>query len=360
MKITDIKIQTVEVPLIEPFHISLGVITHAKSAVVSIETDEGLTGYGEGSPGILITGENLPGTVAGIEIMKHDLIGLDPCDLEAVYWAMNKSQAHAPSGKTAIDMACYDLLGQKAGMPVYKLLGGMSNTIETDITVGIAAPDIMAAKAKNWVQKGFTTIKTKVGTGLTEDIARVKAIRNAVGSSVKIRIDANQAWSAKEAVQFIERLNEYDLELVEQPVKAWDIEGLEYVTKHSPVLIMSDESCFTATDALRLVERRAVNVLNIKLMKCGGIREALKINAVCESAGIQCMLGCMVEESNIGITAAASLGAAVKNITRADLDAMFSLSSLPFKGGVSVTDCNKLVLSEKPGFGFIGLEADKK
>jgi L-Ala-D/L-Glu epimerase len=359
MKITDIKVQTVEVPLVEPFHISLGVITHAKSAIVSIETDEGLTGYGEGSPGILITGENLPGTVAGIEIMKRDLTGLDPCDIEAVYWAMGKSQAHAPSGKTAIDIACYDLLGKKVGMPVYKLLGGLSNTIETDITVGIDKPDVMAQKAQNWVKKGFNTIKTKVGTGLKEDIARVKAIREAVGSGVKIRVDANQGWSAKEAVQIIERLNEFDLELVEQPVKAWDFEGLEYVTKNSDVLIMSDESCFTATDAFRLAQRHAVDVLNIKLMKCGGIREALKINAVCESAGIQCMLGCMVEESNVGVTAAASLGAALKNITRADLDAMFSLSDLPFKGGVEIKNSNKLVLPEKPGFGFIGLEPSK-
>ncbi|MCI1966434.1 MAG: dipeptide epimerase [Oscillospiraceae bacterium] len=358
MKITDIKVQTMEVPLLEPFRISLGVITHAKSAVVSVETDEGKVGYGEGSPGILITGENLPGTAAGIELLKKDLIGLDPTDLEAVYCAMKRSQAHASTVKAAIDIACHDLLGQKAGLPVYQLLGGLNNFIETDITVGINKPEIMAAKAKAWVEKGFDTIKTKVGTGIEEDVARIKAIREAVGSHVKIRVDANQGWSAKEAVQFIQRLNEYDLELVEQPVPYHDIAGLEYVTKHTDVLIMADESCFMATDALRLVERRAVDVVNIKLMKCGGIREALKINAICEAAGIPCMLGCMAEETNIGVTAAASLGAAMKNITRADLDCTFSLSKLPFKGGMQVEGANRLVLSEKPGFGFLGLKED--
>ncbi len=356
MKITNISIDTVEVPLIEPLRISLGIITHAKSAIVSIKTDEGLTGYGEGAPGILITGENLQGTVAGIEIMKKDLIGLDPTDLEAVYWAMNKSQAHAPCGKTAIDTACYDLLGQKAGLPVYKLLGGLNNSMKTDITIGINEPKVMAAKAKEWIKKGFTTIKTKVGTGNKEDIARIKAIREAVGDNIKLRVDANQGWSPKQAVQIIKQLNEYDLELVEQPVPAWDYDGLEFVTKNTDVLIMSDESCFNAKDAMRLAQHRAIDILNIKLMKCGGIREALKINAICESAGIECMLGCMAEETNVGVTAAASLGAAVKNITRADLDVTFGLGNLPFKGGMHIEGANKLILSEKPGFGFIGLE----
>ena len=148
----------------------------------------------------------------------------------------------------------------------------------------------------------------------------------------------------------------YNLELVEQPVAYHDIAGLEYVTKHSDVPIMSDESCFNSKDALRLVERRAIDYLNIKLMKCGGIREALKINAICEAAGIEVMLGCMVEESNLGITAAASLGAATRNITRADLDATFNMTERPFKGGIYVEDTKKLVLPDVPGFGFIGFD----
>ena len=359
MKITGIKVRQVEVPLIEPFRISLGVITHSRSAIVSVETDEGLVGYGEGAPAILISGESLSGTNDVIKAMERELIGVDPTDLEKVYWIMDRTAAHSGSAMNAIDMACYDLLGKKAGMPVYKLLGGHKNFIETDMTVGIDTPEVMAAKAKKHVADGFDTIKTKVGTSFDEDLARVKAIREAVGDDVKIRVDANQAWGAKEAVRLIERLNEYNLELVEQPVPYHDIAGLEYVTKHSIVPIMSDESCFNSKDALRLVERRAIDYLNIKLMKCGGIREALKINAICESAGIEVMLGCMAEESNLGITAAASLGAATKNITRADLDAIFTLTDMPFKGGVIVEDTKKLVLPEVPGFGFIGFENEQ-
>lgn len=355
MKITNIDVKTVKVPLIEPFHISLGIITHAVSAIVKIETDEGICGYGEGAPGVLITGENLAGTVDSIKYFEKQLIGTDPADIERVYWILDRAAAHALCAKTAIDIACYDILGKKAGLPVYQLLGGYSDAIETDITVGIMTPEAMAEKAAEYVSLGFDTIKTKVGTGLLEDVARIKAIREAVGPKVKLRVDANQAWSAKEALRIIERLDEYEIELVEQPVRAADIEGLEYVTKNSKVLIMADESCFTARDALRIAERRAADLMNIKLMKCGGIREALKINGICETAGIECMLGCMAEETNIGITAAASLGAAVRNITRADLDAAFALTDLAFKGGIGTERKKTLALPGEPGFGFIGL-----
>lgn len=353
MKITKINVEQKTVPLIEPFTISLGTITHSCSALVEIETDEGLVGYGEGAPGILITGENLAGTCECIKEYEKVLIGVDPTDLEKVYWILDRTAAHAPTSKTGIDIACYDLLGKRTGMPVYKLLGGYSNRLVTDMTVGINDPEIMAAKAKKHVADGFDTIKTKVGTGFSEDIKRIRLIREAVGDDVKIRVDANQAWNAKEAVRIIERLNEYNIELVEQPVPYHDIAGLEYVTKHTSVPIMSDESAFNSKDALRLVERRAVDFVNIKLMKCGGIREAIKINAICEAAGIECMLGCMTEETNVGATAAASLGAALKNITRADLDCAFSLSEYPIGGGMIVEGGKNLILPDVPGFGFV-------
>lgn len=353
MKITKVNVELIKIPLIEPFKISLGTITSSHEALIEIETDEGLIGYGEGAPGVLITGENLEGTKKSIEMLSDEIIGLDPMDIEKIYWKMERASAHAPCGKTAIDIACHDLIGKITNKPLYKVLGGYDNKINTDMTVGIDEPDIMAEKAKKHVENGFDTIKTKVGTGFKEDVKRIKTIREAVGSNIKIRIDANQAWSAKEAVKIIDKLSEYDIELVEQPVKYYDLEGLEYVTKNTLVPIMADESVFNSKDAMKIAQKRAADFVNIKLMKCGGIREALKINAICESAGIECMLGCMAEESNIGITAAASLGAAVKNITRADLDAHFTLTKLPFKGGVKSENGKTLVLSEAPGLGLI-------
>lgn len=356
MKITDIKVHKMSVPLVRPFRISLGVITHAESCLVEVETDQGITGFGEGSPGPLITGENMAGTMETIRILKEKLLGMDPRDLEAVYTVMNRAVAYAGTAKAAIDIACHDILGKSMGLPLYKVLGGYCSEIETDMTVGIDEPQVMAERAKEYVHAGFTVIKTKVGTDKKTDLARVKAIRQAVGDEVKIRLDANQGWSPKEAVGLISQLNEYDIELVEQPVPRYDFEGLKYVTSHSPVPIMADESCWDAKDALKLVSQRAVDFINIKLMKCGGLYEAKKIVNIAEAAGVECMLGCMAEESGIAINGAAALGAALKNITRADLDASFSLSELPFEGGFTVRDTKRLVLSEQPGLGLKGLK----
>ena len=241
-------------------------------------------------------------------------------------------------------------------MPLYKVLGGLSNEIETDMTVGIDTPEAMAEKARAHVKAGFNVIKTKVGTDIVSDLARVKAIREAVGDDVKIRLDANQGWHGKEAVELLSRLNEYDIELVEQPVPRYDFEGLKYVTAHSCVPVMADESCWDAKDALKLVSERAVDFINIKLMKCGGLYEAKKIVNIAEAAGVECMLGCMAEESGIAINAAAALGAALKNITRADLDASFSLTELPYEGGFTIRDTRHLILSENPGLGLSHLK----
>ena len=358
MKITDMKVHMMQVPLVRPFRISLGVITHAVSCLVEIETDAGITGYGEGSPGPLITGENLPGTVETLRVFREKLIGMDPRDIEGINAVMNRAVAYAGTAKAAVDIACHDILGKAAGLPLYKLLGGLSNTIETDMTVGIDTPELMAAAAKEHVAAGFRVIKTKVGTNIADDIARVKAIREAVGDDVKIRLDANQGWHAREAVELLKRLNEYDIELVEQPVRRFDFEGLKYVTANSSVPVMADESCWDSKDALRLVSERAVDFINIKLMKCGGLWEAKKIVNIAEAAGVEIMLGCMAEESGIAINAAAALGAALGNITRADLDASFSLKALPYEGGFTIENTKDLVLSENPGLGLVRLKEE--
>lgn len=352
MKITKINVAAKAAKLKEPITIALGTIEHSMSAIVEIETDEGLIGYGEGSPGILITGETLKGTTECIQLFEKQLIGVDPLDIEKVHHIMNTVAAHAPSAKTAIDIACYDLLGKKSSLPVYKLLGGFSCSVKTDLTIGIDTPDIMAQKAKQAVLQGFDTLKIKVGTGISQDISRIEAIRQAVGNDINLRLDANQGWKPKEAVNMIQRIADYGIELVEQPVAYHDIDGLAYVTKNVSVPIMSDESCFDSKDALRLIRAHAVDYVNIKLMKCGGIHEALKINSICEAAGVECMIGCMVEETNIGVTAAAHLAAGTKNITRADLDATFGLTEVAIPGGVGLEPISVIELTNQTGLGL--------
>lgn len=233
----------------------MGTIESADSAIVEIETEEGLVGYGEGGPGIFITGETLAGTLETIELFGQAIIGLNPFNIEKIHEVMDKISTFAPAAKAAIDIACYDLMGQKAQLPLYQLLGGYDNQVITDITLGIDEPNVMAQKAVEKVKLGFDTLKIKVGTGIEADIARVKAIREAVGFDIKLRLDANQAWTPKDAVKAIQELADYQIELVEQPVKRRDLEGLKYVTSQVNTTIMADESCFDAQDALELVKR---------------------------------------------------------------------------------------------------------
>ncbi|NLG95281.1 MAG: dipeptide epimerase [Acetomicrobium flavidum] len=352
MKISSIKVSEIEIPLNKPFRISLGIISKARIAMVEIQTDEGISGFGEGASALLITGDVLGGIKEGIKILGNAIIGMDPIDIEKVYWAMNKTLMRNPAAKAAIDIAVHDLIGKITNQPLYKLLGGYRDTFITDLTIGIDDPEEMAISAKKAVDQGFGTIKIKVGISLKEDVERIQKIREAVGKDVRIRVDANQGWNAKEAINIIGKIAEYDIELVEQPVPACDLEGLAHVTKNTPVPIMADESVFNASDVLNIIKMRAADIINIKLMKCGGLKEAQKINTLAEVAGMECMLGCMAEESNIGITAAASLGAACKNITRGDLDATFFLSSLPIKGG-AVIEGGKINLPNVPGLGLM-------
>ena len=180
----------------------------------------------------------------------------------------------------------------------------------------------------------------------------MQAIRAAVGPAVKIRLDANQGWSAKEAVRTIRKFEEegLDIELVEQPVKAHDFEGLKYVTERVETDIMADESAFGPFEVFRLLSMRACDMINIKLMKAGGLHNAVKIANFAETVGVQCMMGCMLE-SKVGITAAASLAAGKKIVTRADLDAAVLLAEDPVVGGVSFQQ-NQLLISEEPGLGI--------
>ncbi|MFT9497808.1 mandelate racemase/muconate lactonizing enzyme family protein [Anaerosolibacter sp.] len=353
MKIKNISVKHVSVPLIKPFKTALRTATSAEDTVVIIETDDGQVGYGEAPPTGVITGDTNGSIVAAVtENISKLLIGEEIENLEKIMDKLNMSMVRNSSAKAAVDMAVYDLFGKLYKAPVYKLLGGYRNTVETDITVSINEPEEMRDDALRYVANGFTALKLKVGMDIQKDIQRVKAIREAIGYDIKIRIDANQGWQAKEAIRGIRKLEDagLEIELVEQPVKAWDLDGLKYVTDHVETPIMADESMFSPQDAFKILSMRAADLINIKLMKCGGIHNALKIVAIAEACGVECMLGSMLE-TKIGITAAAHLAGARKNITRFDLDAPALLAEDPVVGGVEVRSPH-LVLSEKPGLGI--------
>ena len=353
MKITAITLYRYDIPLKAPIAISLGTIDHARNMLVEIQTDEGITGWGEGSPFWMIVGETQASGLAAAEDMARLLVGESPLDIEGCLSKLTRYLPGHPTTRSAFDMALYDLAAKHAQMPLYQFLGGSKRTLITDETIYINSPERMADDALRIQAKGAEAIKVKLGTNLRDDIARIEAIRRAIGDETPIRTDANQGWDVVTASAVLRAIGGWNVQYCEQPVKRHDIAGLRQIRQHSTVPIMADESLFDATDAIRLVREEAVDYFNIKLSKSGGIFDALKINAIAEAAGIPCMIGCM-SESRLALTANAHFASARQNICFCDLDACFEHANDPVFGGI-IYNGYHIELPETPG---IGAEVD--
>ena len=353
MKITDIKLGHISVPLKKPFKTALRTVESIEDIIVRIETDTGHIGYGEAPPTGVITGDTTGAIIGAIEnhIKKH-LIGMDIGNIEEIMLKLDKSIVKNTSAKAAVDIAIYDLYGQLYEAPVYKLLGGYRKEIITDITISVNDPDEMAQDSIEAVKQGYKTLKIKVGKDSALDIKRMQAIREAVGYDIDLRIDANQGWNAKEAIYILRKMEDagLNIELVEQPVLAHDLQGLKLVTDNVAIPVLADESVFSPRDAITIMQMGAADLINIKLMKTGGIHNALKICSIAEIYGVECMLGCMLE-TKVSVTAAVHLAAAKNIITKIDLDGPLLCSEDPIDGGAIFEDC-RIMVTEDAGFGF--------
>ena len=325
----------IDLKLTTPFRISRGVQTVASNAVVQVNYN-GHTGYGEAAPDEFY-GENVETVLACIAKFAGNL-GDDPFAIEDVLNNLEHIIRLNPSARAAVDMALYDLVGKMLGVPVYKLLGlNPALAAYTSFTLGIDSPTNMAKKAL--LARDYPILKVKVGT--KNDIAVIEAIREV--SSATIRVDANAGWTPKEAIKTINALAPYNIEFVEQPVPPRDLTGLKLVRENVPLPIIADESCVTVED-IPLVAG-CVDGVNIKLMKCGGIRHALKMIHVAHAHNLRVMIGCMIE-SSLAITAAAHL---TPLVDYADLDGNLLIDNDPYEG-VKVVN-GKLVLPDGPGLG---------
>ncbi len=357
MKITEVRLGQLHAPLRVPFKTALRSVDRVEDILVELHTDTGAVGYGEAPPTGPITGDTAGGIIGAVrELIAPALIGQEVDAFEAVAARVQKAGVHNTSAKAAVDMALWDLYGQLHGIPVHKLLGGARRQLVTDITISVNPPEQMAADARDAVARGYDCLKVKVGADPALDTARLAAVRAAVGDSVCIRIDANQAWSPRQAVRILNEMQDKGLalELVEQPVPADDLEGLAYVTRHSWVPVMADESVFSPADALRIMQRRAADFINIKLMKCGGLTNALRIAAAAEVYGVECMIGCMLE-AKVAVNAAVELACARSIITRVDLDGPVLCSVDPVVGGAQF-DEKVITVSDAPGMGICGVQ----
>ncbi len=357
MKITEVKLGILSVPLRVPFKTALRTVNSVEDVILEIHTDTGAVGYGEAPPTGAVTGDTTGAIVGAVrDHIAKTLIGRDVDAFEDLCLALDKCIVKNSSAKAAADMALWDLYGQLYRIPVYKLMGGARKSIITDITISVNEPDEMVRDAEDAIKRGYDCLKVKVGKEPEKDIARLSAIRAAVPKETCIRIDANQGWSPKEAVRILNGMQEkgLDIEFVEQPVKAHDFDGLKYVTERSYVPVLADESVFSAEDALKIMQMRAADLVNIKLMKCGGLYNALKIASAAEVYGVECMIGCMLE-AKISVNAAVHLACAKQIITKIDLDGPVLCSEDPILGG-AVFDEKIITVSDEPGLGIKGIE----
>ena len=356
MLIQDIQIGRIALPLRHPFKTALRTVEAVEDVVVRVVADDGRIGYGEAPPTAVITGDTLGSIECAIrDFIRPALIGMEVENLDGVMRKLHGCIVKNTSAKAAVDMAVYDLYGKRFGAPLYQLLGGARRSFETDLTISVNPIEEMVRDSLEAVDRGYHTLKIKVGKEGLRDIERIAAIREAVGPDIRIRVDANQGWTAKQSIAIITAMEDKGLgiELVEQPVPTHDLDGLTAVTRAVQTPILADEAVFSPADAIEIIRRGAADLINIKLMKTGGIWQALKICDVAEIYGVECMIGCMLE-SRLSVAAAAHLAAGRGIITRADLDGPSLCALDPFTGG-PVFEEAQIAMSADAGIGVANI-----
>lgn len=353
MKIKSIRTGFLSVPLKTPFKTAVRSVDAVRDVIVEVETDSGVVGYGEAPPTGVITGDTTGAILGAInDHISPALLGREVEDIEGNVKAVSSSLVGNTSAKAALDIALHDLWAKSLGQPLHRLFGGNRTSIETDVTISVNEPDEMARDAKRAKDEGYRVIKVKVGKDPVRDFDRLHAIRDAIGNNVAIRLDANQGWKPAEAVRILGRMEDagFGIEMVEQPVKSRDLDGMAYVTANTTIPVVADESIWSAEDAMEIFRKGAADMVNIKLMKCGGLSEARRIIAISEIYGAEIMIGCMLE-GKVSVTAAVHLAAACGSITRVDLDGPLLCAADPVHGGASFIG-PEITLGEEPGLGI--------
>lgn len=333
-----------------PFVTALRRTTSAESLVVEIVDADGRSGFGEAPQVWQVTGASIAGSQACVEeMMAPLLIGGDPDDYAGLARATAKAVVANESAKCAVDVALHDLAARRLGIPLVRLLGGSALTVPTDVTIAAGEADALAQAARDRQAEGFTVLKLKVGTDAAGDVARVRAVCDAAAPGTIVRLDANQGWTPREAVAVINQLEGLPIELVEQPVRREDLDGLAYVTARTSIPILADESVFGVRELVEVIRRGAADMVNVKLAKSGGLTAARTLLELARAHGMGTCVGSMME-TQVGVAAAASLVAAISTTQVSDLDAAWWLASSPVKGGVTYAK-GTVTLPAEPGLG---------
>ncbi|GAA5147769.1 dipeptide epimerase [Nocardioides marinquilinus] len=362
--IAEVRTRRLSVPLHTPFVTALRRTTTIETVLVEVVDGDGVSGWGEAPQVWQVTGDSLAGSQACLDGPLRDALLGRPADPRESAPLVQRAVVANRSAKMAADVALHDLAARRAGVPLAEHLAALAGVagaavelrVPTDVTLAAGEAADLARAAEARVADGFGALKLKVGTDAATDVARVRAVRDAVGPGVALRLDANQGWDAFEAVRVVTALEDAGaaVELVEQPVPAHDVLGLAHVTAHVETPVMADESLFTLEDLVEIVRLDAADLVNVKLAKCGGLTPALELLRVAGLHGFGTMVGSMME-SHVGLGAAASLVAAVGTTALPDLDAAWWATASPYVGGPTY-DRDRLVLPATPGLGIGGLD----
>ena len=351
-KIKQVSVETINIPLDEPFTISTGTKYNIENVLITVRLENGIEGYGEAAPLEPVNGESQATALATLNSCKDFLTGKDAAqyrqiskELKKVFWAQ-------VTARCAIEMALLDAFTKSLDIPLYQFLGGAENQLETDYTVDIVTAEIARASAFKLEKKGYRLIKTKVGKNLNDDIDRILAIREGA-PGCGIMLDANQGYSPREALHFLEELEKKHIrpELFEQPVVKHDLQGMKFIRDHTSIPVAADETVFTSADAIRIVQTGCADLINIKIMK-SGIVEALDIAAIARSANIGLMIGCMLE-SSLGLGCSVHLAAGLGGFSFVDLDPHLDPAQEPFTGGPAFKDPVYMLSESLPGIGVV-------
>ena len=351
MRISGITSWGEAVPLLHPYEISSMRIDAVDLFFVRISTEDGVEGVGSASPAEDVTGESPEACRTALSVKRLGWLGgRDPRDLDELVRELDRSHRATPAARAAVDMALHDLVARSEGVPLVDLLGRCHEALPTSVTIGISSVEETLAEAEDYLGRGFRCLKVKTGRAFDEDVERLSRLRDSVGAEALIRIDANQGYTVEETRRLGDLAGDLDLELIEQPLPAASDSELRTLPPSVRRIIAADESLQGEENARELAEDPAAcGIFNIKLMKCGGIRPALAIAGIAQSANIELMWGCN-DESVVSIAAALHAAYACPSTRYLDLDGSFDLARDPAKGGFVVEE-GRLRLLDKPGLG---------